>query len=104
MDLWVEDVPVRLAFAWCLPGLALAAVTLLAGTTCIDPLHVALGAAGGWAVLVLTAVTMHRILRTEAFADVVAEPATQAVAFAVCVAAVVLTVARRDTVVYRRTA
>lgn len=104
VDLWIEDVPVRLAFAWCLPGLALAAVTLLAGTTRIDPLHVALGAAGGWAVLVLTAVTVRRTLRPEAFADVVAGPVTQTLALAVCVAAVVLTVARRDTVVYRRTA
>lgn len=104
VDLAVEDVPVRLAFAWCLPGLALAAVTLLAGTTRIDPLHVALGAAGGWALLVLTAVTTRRTLRPEAFADVVAAPATQTLALAVGLAAVVLTVARRDTVVYRRTA
>lgn len=104
VDLAVEDVPVRLAFAWCLPGLALAAVTLLAGTTRIDPLHVALGSAGGWALLVVTAATVHRTLRPQAFADVVAAPATQTLALAVGLAAVALTVARRDTVVYRRTA
>ena len=104
VDLWIEDVPVRLALAWCLPGLALAAVTLLAGTTRVDPLNVALAAAGGWALLVGTVVTVHRTLRPEAFADLVAGPAVQAAALAVTAAAVLLTVVRRDTVAYRRTA
>ena len=104
VDLWVETVPVRLAFAWCLPGLALAALTLLAGTTRLDPRVVALAAAGGWAVVVLTAVTVHRTLRPEAFADLVAGPVVQTLAAVVGAAAVLLTLARRDTVVYRRTA
>lgn len=104
VDLWVEDVPVRLALAWCLPGLALAALTLLAGTTRIDPLTVALTAAGGWALLVGTAVTVHRTLRPEAFADLIAHPAVQVAALAVAVGAGLLTVVRRDAVAYRRTA
>ncbi len=104
VDLWIADVPVRLALAWCLPGLALAAVTLLAGTTRIDPLTVALAAASGWALLVGTVVTVRRTLRPEAFADLVASPAVQTVALTVAVAAVLLTVARRDAVAYRRTA
>ena len=104
VDVWVEDVPIRLALAWCLPGLALAAVTLLAGTTRIDPLDVALTAAGGWALLVGAVVTVHRTLRPEALADVVASPAVQAVALAVAVGAALLTVVRRDAVAYRRTA
>ena len=42
----------RLGVAWCLPGLALAALVLLAGTTRLDPLHVAVGLSAGWAVAV----------------------------------------------------
>ncbi|HEU5038916.1 MAG TPA: zf-HC2 domain-containing protein [Nocardioides sp.] len=104
VDLWVQDVPVRLALAWCLPGLALAALTLLAGTTRLDPLEVALAAAGGWALLVAVAVTVHRTLRPEALADVVAAPALQSAALVVALGAVALTVVRRDAVGYRRTA
>lgn len=104
VDLWVEDVPVRMALAWCLPGLALAAVTLLSGTTRLDPLDVALTGAGGWAILVAVAVTVHRSLRPEVLADLVAAPALQYAALAVALAAVALTVVRRDAVAYRRTA
>ena len=104
VDLFVEDVPLRLAFAWCLPGLALAALTLLAGTTRIDPLEVALAAAAGWALLVAAVVTVRHSLRPEALADLVAHPAVQSAALAVAVVAVVLTVVRRDAVAYRRTA
>ncbi len=104
LDAWV-DVPTDLAFAWCLPGLALAALVLLAGTTRLDPLAVAVTLSGGWAaVLVFGVVTGRRSLRYEALLDVVAASAFQFAALAVAVAALVLTAARRDAVTYRRTA
>ena len=103
-DLWIADVPLRLAFAWCLPGLALSALVLLAGTTRIDPLHVALAASAGWALLVGTVVVARRTLSPEVFVDALAGPALQTTALAVALAAVALTVVRRDAVAYRRTA
>ena len=51
VDTWAGDVPMRLGAAWCLPGLALAALVLLAGTTRLDPFHVAIGISAAWAVL-----------------------------------------------------
>lgn len=103
-DRWVEAVPLQAGFAWFLPGLALAALVLLAGTTRLDPTYVAVGASGGWALLVAVVVTVRRTLRPEVFVDQLAAPGVQAVALAVAVAAVLLTVARRDAVAYRRTA
>jgi hypothetical protein len=103
-DHWIDDVPVQLAFAWCLPGLALTALVLLSGTTRLDPAQVAGAASAGWAVLVGSLVVARRSLHPEVFADVVASPAVQAAALAVAVAAVALTVARRDAVAYRRNA
>ena len=104
VDTWLGDVPVRLAFAWCLPGLALAALVLLAGTTRIDPVQVALAAAAGWAVLIGSIVVADRTLAPEVFADVIAGPLVQAAALAIAATALVLTVVRRDAIAYRRTA
>jgi len=104
VDTWVEPVPMRLGAAWCLPGLALAAVVLLAGTTRLDPMRVALAISGTWAVAVLSLVTVRRSLRPEVFIDVLASPQMQAVALAVALGALVLTVARRDAIAYRRIA
>jgi hypothetical protein len=101
-DRWVEDVPLRASVAWCLPGLALAALVLLAGTTRLDPTYVAVGASGGWALLVAVVVSVRRTLRPEVFVDLLAAPGVQALSLAVVVAAVLLTVARRDAVAYRR--
>jgi hypothetical protein len=103
LDVWV-DVSTRLAFAWCLPGLALAALVLLAGTTRLDPLVVAVGLSAGWAVALVLGATPRRSLRYEVLLDVVAAPAFQSAALAVAVAALVLTVVRREAVTYRRTA
>ena len=52
-----SNVPMSAAVAWCLPGLALAALVLLAGTTRLDPLQVAVGLSVGWAVSVGAVVT-----------------------------------------------
>lgn len=100
-DHWVEDVPIEAAFAWFLPGLALAALVLLAGTTRLDPTYVAVGASGAWALLVAAVVSVRRTLRPEAFVDLIAGPAVQALALAVVLGAILLTVARRDAVAYR---
>ena len=104
VDVWLQDVPVSLAFAWCLPGLALAALVLLAGTTRVDPAQVAAVASAGWALLVGSVVVVHRTLRPEALGDRLAHPTVQLGALVVLAGALLLTVARRDTVSYRRTA
>jgi hypothetical protein len=104
VDIWVEDVQLQLAAAWCLPGLALAALVLLAGTTKVDPLHVAVAVSAGWAVAVMTAATVRRSLRPEIFIDIISSPAMQSAALVVAFGALFLTVVRRDAVAYRRTA
>ena len=104
VDRWVEDVQLQLAVAWCLPGLALAALVLLAGTTRVDPLHVAVAVSTGWAFAVVTAATVHRSLRPEIFIDILSSPAMQSAALVVALGALFLTVVRRDAVAYRRTA
>ena len=104
IDHLLGDVPVRLAFAWCLPGLALAALVLLAGTTRLDPVLVAGAASLGWALVVGLVVVSHHALRPELFADAIGGPAVQSAALAVALGAIVMTVVRRDAVAYRRTA
>jgi len=100
-DTWF-DVPSGLAFAWCLPGLALAALVLLAGTTRLNPLSVAAGLSLAWVVVLMLTATAHRSLRYELVLQVIGSPAVQIVALGVAVAALALTVARRDSVAYRR--
>lgn len=101
IDVWA-DVSTRLAYAWCLPGLALAALVLLAGTTRLDPFPVAVAVSLGWAATLMFAATTRRSLRYEVLLDAMASPAVQSVAVAVALAAVALTVVRRDAVAYRR--
>ena len=54
-----RDVPMRSAPPGVLPGLALAALVLLAGTTRVDPVQVAVGLSLGWAVAVVGRVTVR---------------------------------------------
>jgi hypothetical protein len=103
LRLWV-DLPAAMVLSWCLPGLAFATLVLLAGTTRLDPVRVAGALALGWTTAVVAGSTVGRHLRPEAVLDVIAGPALQTAALAVALAALVLTVARRDTVSYRRTA
>ena len=98
------DAPTTLFFSWVLPGLALTALVLLAGTTRVDPLRVAVGIGLGWAVAVVGGATARRALRPEAVLEVLASPALQTAALTVAVIALFVTVARRDLVSYRRTA
>lgn len=103
LRLWV-DLSAATVLSWCLPGLAFAALVLLAGTTRLDPTRVAGALALGWATVVVTGSTVGRHLRPEAVLAVVAGPALQTAALVVALVALFLTVARRDTVSYRRTA
>lgn len=104
VDSWGTEVPITLGVAWCLPGLALATLVLLAGTTRVDPERVAGGLSLGWAASLVGSVTVGRSLRPEVFIDLIAGPAAQSTALAVALAAIALTVVRRDAVAYRRNA
>jgi hypothetical protein len=103
VGVWV-DLTTPMVLSWCLPGLALSALVLLTGTTRLDPARVAGGLGLGWAAAVVTGSTVGRHLRPEVVLDLLAGPALQTAALAVALAALFLTVARRDTVSYRRTA
>jgi hypothetical protein len=103
VGVWV-DLTAAMVLSWCLPGLALSTVVLLAGTTRLDPVRVAGALSTGWALAVLTGSTMGRRLRPEVVLDVLASPVLQTAALTLALAALFLTVARRDTVSYRRTA
>ena len=104
VDALAAHVPLVLGTAWCLPGLALAALVLLAGTTRLDPAQVAATLSVGWAAAVVLVVSVGRSLQPERFGELIATPAAQAVALAVALAALTLTAVRRDAVAYRRNA
>ena len=95
--------PLPVALGWLLPGLALSTLVLLAGTTRIDPALVAglLGAA--WAVAV-AAPSATRRASADAVAATVSGPSVQLLALGVAALALVLTVSRRESVAYRRSA
>ncbi|GAA4404784.1 hypothetical protein GCM10023168_17860 [Fodinibacter luteus] len=103
VGVWV-DLTTAMVLAWCLPGLALSALVLLSGTTRLDPARVAGVLSIGWAGAVVAGSTVGRRLRPEVALDVIASPALQTAALTVALTALLLTVARRDTVSYRRTA
>lgn len=100
---WLTGVAPHLALAWLLPGLALAALVLLAGTTRLDPLAAVAAVAGGWALAVLAPAPV-RGLAARHVIDTVTSPAVQLLAVAVIAVSLLLTVARRDALAYRRTA
>ena len=100
---WV-DLSAAMVLSWCLPGLALSTLVLLAGTTRLDPVRVAGALSLGWAVAVVTGSTVGRQIRPDVVLDVLTTPALQSAALVVSLGALFLTVARRDTVSYRRTA
>ena len=105
VDRWVADVPLRLGVAWCLPGLALAALVLLAGTTRLDPLQVAVGAErrlGGRRRA--RGVTVRRSLRPRSSSTSSPAPPCSSPPSRSPLGAVALTVVRRDAVAYRRIA
>lgn len=100
---WLTGVPLNVAMAWLLPGLALAALVLLAGTTRVDPGVAAAFLGGAWA-LAVAAPASARVLAAQHVIDLVAAPPVQLSALAVTTVSLLLTVARRDAVAYRRAA
>lgn len=96
-------VPTYVAFGWLLPGLALSALVLVAGTILLDPTVVAGVLGGAWA-LAVTLPSLSPRGSSDLVADVVTSSGTQLLTLAVAVAALALAFARRDHVTYRRTA
>jgi hypothetical protein len=95
--------PTPVALGWLLPGAALASLVALAGTTRLDPAVVAASLGSLWAVAVSWPAASRRV-PADVVTDLVASTPIQLTALVVALAAIALTVARRDTVAYRRTA
>lgn len=93
--------PAHVAFGWLLPGLALAALVLVAGTLRLDPAVTAGVLGAGWALLIVLPTVVQRAT-ADVVALAVAAPASQLLALAVAVLALALAVTRRDHVTYRR--
>jgi hypothetical protein len=100
---WLAGLEPHVAMAWLLPGLALAALVLASGTTRLEPMTVAIVLGAAWAVVVGTPGSVHAAAAAQ-LVSVVSAPATQVTCLVVAGVAVLLTVARRDVVAYRRTA
>lgn len=98
----VLRLPTYAVFGWMLPGLALAALVLAAGTLRADP-AVAAGLLGGAWALAIVVPTVSRRSTDDLVAQAVASSNTQLLAAAVAVGALALAVSRRDHVTYRRT-
>jgi hypothetical protein len=99
----VVGLPVQVALGWLLPGAALAALVALAGTTRLDPGVVAATLGSVWAVAVSWPAASRRV-PADVVSHLVASAPVQLTALAVALVAIALTLARRDTVAYRRTA
>ncbi len=95
--------PTPVALGWLLPGAALASLVALAGTTRLDPAVVAASLGSIWAVAVSWPAASRRV-PADVVTDLVASAPGQLTALVVALAAIAVTVARRDTVAYRRTA
>lgn len=99
----VGGFPLTVALGWLLPGAALCALVLLAGTTRLDPATVAATLGGLWAVGLCLPAAARRV-PADVVTDAVASSPVQLIALAVALVAALSTVARRDAVSYRRTA
>ena len=95
------QLPLAVALGWLLPGLALSSLVLLAGTTRLDPAVVAGGLGVAWALAVGMPAATRRA-SVDAVIDTVAGAPVQLLALAIAVAALTLTVSRREQVAYRR--
>lgn len=91
--------PVQLALAWVLPGLALAGLVLVVGTTRWDPTPVAVVTSGLWALGVGVPGVAWGAARV--LAETIASPGVQVACLLALVAAVAVAVVRRDEVAYR---
>jgi hypothetical protein len=95
------DQPLPVALGWLLPGLAMSSLVLLAGTTRLDPALVAGGLGTAWALAVGMPAASRRA-SVDAVIDTVAGAPVQLLALAIAVAALALTVSRREQIAYRR--
>jgi hypothetical protein len=92
-------IPLSGAVAWLLPGLALSALVLLAGTTRLDPTLVTAGLGSTWALGVSLAAWRDG---PDLVASAIAGAPTQLLSLLVAVVALVYFVSRRDRLSYRR--
>lgn len=99
----LTGLPVATAFGWLLPGAALASVVALSGTSRFDPALVAACLGSTWAVVVSWPAASRRV-PADVVTGLVASAPSQLAALAVTLGALALTIARRDTVAYRRNA
>ena len=95
------DQPLPVALGWLLPGLAMSSLVLLAGTTRVDPALVAGVLGTAWALAVGMPAASRRA-SVDAVIDTVAGAPVQLLALAIAVAALALTVSRREQIAYRR--
>lgn len=95
--------PVAVALGWLLPGAALASLVALSGTSRFDPALVAACLGSTWAVAVSWPAASRRV-PVDVVNDALAAAPTQLTALAIALAAVALTIVRRDAVAYRRNA
>lgn len=98
----LAGLPLELTLGWLLPGAGLAALVVLSGTTRLDPAVVAATLGSLWAVAVSWPAASRRV-PAEVVSTTIASAPVQVVALAVALAAIALTLARRDNVAYRRT-
>lgn len=94
---------VQVALGWLLPGVALAGLVALSGTTRLDPAAVAATLGSVWAIAVSWPAASRQV-PVHVVTHLVASAPVQLTALAVALVAIALTIARRDTVAYRRTA
>ena len=94
--------PAQVALGWLLPGAALAALVVLAGTTRTDPAVVAATLGSLWAVVVLSPAAVRRV-PADVVETLVASPPVQLTALAVALTAASFTLVRRDAIAFRRT-
>jgi hypothetical protein len=95
--------PVEVAFGWLLPGAALASLVALSGTSRLDPALVAACLGSAWAVVVSWPAASRRVT-ADVVTQLITSAPTQLTALAIALIAIAITIVRRDTVAYRRTA
>lgn len=99
----LAGLPWHLALSWLLPGVAMSALVLLAGTTRLDPAWVLAVAGLAWGVGVGFP-SLSRRLPAREVAEQLAAGQVQLLALTVAVVATAVTFTRRERVAYRRSA
>ncbi|MCP3423948.1 hypothetical protein [Nocardioides pinisoli] len=95
--------PVEIALGWLLPGAALASLVALSGTSRLDPAVVAACLGSAWALAVSWPAASRQVT-ADVVSEAVASAPSQLTALAIALAALAVTIVRRDAVAYRRNA